>query len=215
MSDWLNNTFYNFDRGVFISMNNLAKAMGGFLTPLFKAITFLGNGGWFFILLGIVLILFKNTRKTGLAVLLSLLFGAIFTNIILKNIVARPRPYLVNAEYRMYWQSVWGKVQSEMSFPSGHSTASMAFAMAFYLAFNKKWGWVGFVLALVIGLTRLYFIVHYATDIVGGFMVGAIAGVIGTYLMKYLFSLIKKNKNKKFCAFILKADIKNLFNKSK
>ena len=43
-----------------------------------------GNGGWFFILLGVALILFKNTRKTGLAVLLSLLFGAIFTNIILK-----------------------------------------------------------------------------------------------------------------------------------
>ena len=215
MAEWLNSAFYSFDRGIFIMMNNLYSSMGGFLSPLFRAITFLGNGGWAFWVLGIILILFKKTRKTGLAILLAIGVGAIFTNVLLKNLVDRARPYLSRIEYRSFWLSVKGMTESEASFPSGHATVSMASAMAFYLAFNKKWRWVGFIVAFIIGVTRLYFIVHYATDVVAGFIVGALAGVIGYYLMKALYKLFNDKKQNKVCSFILNADIKNLFTKNK
>ena len=62
------------------------------LTPFMKSVTFLGNGGWFWILCAVVLLAVPKTRKTGYAAALSLIFGAIVTNLLLKNIVARPRP---------------------------------------------------------------------------------------------------------------------------
>ena len=58
------------------------------LTPFMKSVTFLGNGGWFWILCAVVLLAVPKTRKTGYAAALSLIFGAIVTNLLLKNIVA-------------------------------------------------------------------------------------------------------------------------------
>ena len=63
------------------------------LTPFMKIVTFLGNGGWFWILCAVVLLAIPKTRKTGYAAVFSLIFGAIVTNLLLKNIVARPRPF--------------------------------------------------------------------------------------------------------------------------
>lgn len=215
MAGWLNTSFFEFDRALFVFAHNLFLGAGNLLTPLFKAITFLGNGGWFFIVLGIVLLLFKKTRKTGVALLLSIACGAIFTNLILKNSVARLRPYVANEEYRSFWQSVGGKIESEYSFPSGHTTVTMASMMAIFLSSNKKWSWLGFVFAIIMGLTRIYFTVHYATDVIAGLIVGALAGGIGYYLLKIIFNAIEINSDNKFCHFILNADITKLFRKSK
>ena len=51
------------------------------LTPFMKSVTFLGNGGWFWILCAVVLLAVPKTRKTGYAAALSLIFGAIVTKI--------------------------------------------------------------------------------------------------------------------------------------
>ena len=45
------------------------------LTPFWRAVTFLGNGGWFWIVLCVLLICFGKTRKTGVTAALSLLSG--------------------------------------------------------------------------------------------------------------------------------------------
>ncbi|MBR1692613.1 MAG: phosphatase PAP2 family protein, partial [Lachnospiraceae bacterium] len=55
-------------------------------------ITTLGNAGWFFIALGLILLAFKKTRRTGFHVLLALVFSLIFCNLILNGLVARDRP---------------------------------------------------------------------------------------------------------------------------
>ena len=61
------------------------------LTPFWRAVTFLGNGGWFWIVLCVLLICFGKTRKTGVTAALSLLSGFLITNLLIKNAVARPR----------------------------------------------------------------------------------------------------------------------------
>ena len=63
------------------------------LNPIMRAITSLGNAGAFWILLAAALLLFRRTRKVGLACAITIAIGAVITNLILKNWVARVRPY--------------------------------------------------------------------------------------------------------------------------
>ena len=65
------------------------------MTPIWKFITWLGDAGWFWIALSVILLIPKRTRKIGAAALISLLIGALITNVALKNLVARTRPYEV------------------------------------------------------------------------------------------------------------------------
>lgn len=157
-----------------------------FWTPVWKGITFLGDEGWFWIALGMGLLIFQKTRKTGSTVLLALIIGALITNVTLKNLVARPRPYV-------YTELIISLLapQSDFSFPSGHTCASFAAAWVcwkrFPVLFEKKikrdqWqigkllGAAALVLAALIAFSRMYLGVHYPTDIVGGLLVGLFSG---------------------------------------
>ncbi|MBQ7348556.1 MAG: phosphatase PAP2 family protein [Clostridia bacterium] len=213
MAEWLNSTFYGFDRSIFLGMHALAESAGGFITPLFKVITFLGDKGWAFLLAAVILMLFKNTRKVGFAMIFAVACGAVITNITLKNIVDRTRPFLASEEYNGFWLFVQGELEDESSFPSGHTTAAMAAMTALFLTCNKKWSWVGFLFALLMGVTRLYFVVHYATDVIAGLLSGTIGGIAGYYLMKLCYKLLEKYKDKKFCTFALEFNLTDLFKK--
>jgi undecaprenyl-diphosphatase len=213
MAEWLNTAFFGFDRGVFLGMHVLAESAGGFITPLFKVITFLGDKGWAFLVTAVILMLFKKTRKVGLAMLFAVACGAIITNIALKNIVDRQRPFLANEEYNGFWKFVQGELEDESSFPSGHTTAAMAAMTALFLTCNKKWSWVGFLFALLMGVTRLYFVVHYATDVIAGLISGSIGAIAGYYIMKDVYKLIEKHKDKKLCNFALEFNLPDLFKK--
>ena len=92
-----------------------------------KTITHLGDAGWFWIMLGIVLLIPKKTRKAGIAALAALAIGALITNVALKNIIARIRPYEVVEGLKLLIEP-----QSDFSFPSGHTCASIGAALAMY-----------------------------------------------------------------------------------
>lgn len=57
---------------------------GGCPDLFWRAVTFLGNGGWFWIVLCVLLICFGKTRKTGVTAALSLLSGFLITNLLIK-----------------------------------------------------------------------------------------------------------------------------------
>lgn len=213
MAIWLDTAFSAFDRAIFVAMNNLALNAGDFFTPLFKVITFLGDKGWAFLLAGLILMLFKNTRKIGVGFILAVACGALLTNIILKNLVDRTRPFLANNEYHGFWQIAGGEFEDESSFPSGHTTATMASMMVLFLSCNKKWSWVGFIFALLMGITRVYFVVHYTTDVIAGLISGAIGGVGGYYLTKLLYNFCHKNSQKKLFDFFINFDVIEQFRK--
>lgn len=134
------------------------------LTPFMKSVTFLGNGGWFWILCAVVLLAVPKTRKTGYAAAIwSLIFGAIVTNLLLKNIVARPRPFAeIEALIPMITKP------KDFSFPSGHTTASFAVALVMLRMLPKKFGIPAVVLAALVAFSRLYLGVHYPTDVLAG-----------------------------------------------
>ena len=71
------------------------------LNGILKVITMLGDIGWFWIVLSIILIIYAKTRQTGLASLISLAIMLILCNLIIKTAVARIRPYDVDAALRI------------------------------------------------------------------------------------------------------------------
>lgn len=147
------------------------------LTPFMKIVTFLGNGGWFWILCAVVLLAVPKTRKTGYAAVLSLIFGVIVTNLLLKNIVARPRPF---AEIEALIPLI--AKPTDFSFPSGHTTASFAVALVMLRMLPKKIGIPAVVLAALVAFSRLYLGVHYPTDVLAGFVVALVGSSLAVWV---------------------------------
>ena len=142
------------------------------------AVTGLGDGGWIWISLTVLLLLFPGTRKTGMAMALSLVLELLLCNVILKPLVARVRPFDVNTAIQLLVAP-----PSDDSFPSGHTAASFAAASALY--FSKSRLWIpAAVLAVLIGFSRLYLYVHYPTDVLAGALLGILMGRIGTALLQ-------------------------------
>ena len=149
------------------------------LTPLMKFVTFLGNGGWFWILCAVVLLAVPKTRKTGYAAVLSLIFGVIVTNLLLKNIVARPRPF---AEIEALIPLI--AKPTDFSFPSGHTTASFAVALVMLRMLPKKIGIPAVVLAALVAFSRLYLGVHYPTDVLVAFLVALMGSTVAVWIVR-------------------------------
>ena len=157
------------------------------LTPLMKFVTFLGNGGWFWILCAVVLLAIPKTRKTGYAAVLSLIFGVIVTNLLLKNIVARPRPF---AEIEALIPLI--AKPTDFSFPSGHTTASFAVALVMLRILPKKIGIPAVVLAALVAFSRLYLGVHYPTDVLVGFVVALVGSLLAVWIVRMKLGNIKR-----------------------
>ncbi len=156
------------DRGLLMWIQSIRQE---WMTPFWKAVTALGNAGWFWILLAIVLILVKKTQKTGVTVLLALIIGALVTNIIIKPSVARIRPYeIIEGLERLI------RAQKDFSFPSGHSCAAFAAAFVCWNMMPKRYGALFVILAVLIAGSRLYLGVHYPSDVLGGILIGIAAG---------------------------------------
>lgn len=187
-AEWLNSVFAGFDSSIAIFAHSLHEsAAGEFFDGIFPLITLLGEHGIFFIVLSVVFLIFKKTRKFGLAMIIALAIGALITNVCLKNLVARPRPYIyVNGIYYKWWLEMGRVLENDLSFPSGHTTAAFAAMTALFMQGNKKYSWTAFILALLIGFSRIYLYVHYASDVLCGMIVGIIAGIAAWFICKKL-----------------------------
>ena len=112
--------------------------------------------------------IFIKEKKYGVIVLLSLLLCLIFGNVLLKNLVARPRPCHHPHEYIMLIS-----IPRDYSFPSGHTFSSVAATIGIGY-WNRKWGMAAAVVTVLMMFSRLYFYVHYPTDILGGIVLGTV-----------------------------------------
>lgn len=123
------------------------------------------------ILLSLVILLICKDKKMGLIIIINLLVS-ILLNIIFKGIIQRDRPledFLIT--------------ESGYSFPSGHSMVSMAYyGLIIYFIYKKVEDkrvrnvlmiLIG-LLILAIGFSRIYLGVHFASDVIGGFLISII-----------------------------------------
>ena len=152
-----------------------------FLDTVMPYISSLARHGEFWILVAVVLLCFKKTRKAGLAMGIAMALGFLVGNIGLKNIIARTRPYdMVEVE-------VLVKHLSDFSFPSGHTLVSFNAAIALH-HYHRKWGVTALVLASLIALSRLYLFVHYPTDVVAGLLLAVLLAFVSCRLVDWLWS---------------------------
>ena len=156
-----------------------------FMDVIMPAISFFGNAGWVWILAGVVMAVIPKTRKIGITVCIALLLSLIVCNLTLKPIVNRIRPYDIKEGIELLITK-----PHDASFPSGHSSASFAAAVAMVL-YNKKIGIPAVVLASLIAFSRLYLYVHFPTDVLGGIILGSLCAVGAYFIGKFLFKKIK------------------------
>ncbi len=178
---WLNTALAGFDQSVTGAVHQLYLSAGGFFTPFFKLISLLGKGGIFLIILSICLMLYKKTRRYGTAMAFGLAIGFIIANLFLKVVIARPRPYADEASYFYpLWDMLGRAMESDKSFPSGHTNAAFAACVPVFLLGNKKYSWTALLFGVLMGISRIYLVVHFPSDVVGGLLTGTLAGYLGT-----------------------------------
>ncbi len=148
--------------------NFLAQTMNPGLTGIMTFASFLGSAITVIVLsLGFIFLLKNKRNSKYITINLALVF---LLNRILKLIVARERPNVLRL------------VSEEgYSFPSGHAMVSMGFyGFLIYLSYANikskkiKYPLIIFlsILILLIGISRIYVGVHYATAVIGGFVIG-------------------------------------------
>ena len=178
---WLNTVFSSFDQNITTAVHSLYEAFGSWLTPVMELISLLGKGGIFLIFLSILFLIIRPTRRYGTAMAIGLALGAIVVNLWLKVVIARPRPYAdVNGFYYPLWVMLGSHMESDFSFPSGHTNAAFAAMVPVFALGRKNWSWLALLFAVLMGVSRIYLVVHYPSDVLGGLITGTIAGLIGT-----------------------------------
>ena len=119
----------------------------------------LGNGGLIWLFLSAVMLLREKSRKQGVVLLVGLAAGFVLGNLLLKPLIARPRPNWVNLGVELLIDN-----PLDFSFPSGHTLSS--FVAAFLISMdNHKFGYAAIPFAALMAFSRLYLYVHYPSDV--------------------------------------------------
>ena len=213
LGDKIDSTFYAFDLWVFHFFGSMQC---GFLTAVAKIFTTFGDEAFVIpmAILGIVLCFFKKTRKFGFALIFAIAIGTIVTNVVVKPMALRIRPYNTlqgNSDYMAWYKGAGLLSESDYSFPSGHTTAAFEMGISMFLCFmsekKKKIAWIFPCIAICTMGSRVYLMVHYATDVLCGLIVGSCAGIIAFFLSKLVCKIFEKVK------FLDAIDVDKLFKK--
>lgn len=161
----------NLDGGVLLAIQEMRTEVLSWLAVVY---TRLGNVGMIWIFLSLLMLSRKATRNAGWMALLAMAMGLLCTNVVLKHLVGRPRP----------WLTVAGLVPliyetDPNSFPSGHTCAAFAAGVIWAKELPHTWMRVlAVVLAVLMGLSRLYVGVHYPSDVLAGAMIGTTCALL-------------------------------------
>ena len=170
-------TILQWDGGILLWIQETLRT--DWLTPVMKAVTFLGDSGWFWIVLALALCCFRPTRRAGVAAAIALLLSLLVNNICLKPLIDRIRPYEL-VEGLICLVSPPG----DASFPSGHAGASFAAGAAMVPYLRRRGGVCLLGLAGLNALSRLYVGVHFPTDVAAGVLIGLLLGFIASRLAR-------------------------------
>ena len=142
----------------------------GFLDYIMPKITFLGSGGLVWIIITLIYLIRRDTRRTGIMLASVLILGLIIGNGMLKNIIARERPNWLNPSVQLLIGN-----PTDYSFPSGHTLSSVIAETILYDT-DKCFGIPAIILAVLIAFSRLYLYVHFPTDVLAAALLGVLIG---------------------------------------
>jgi len=183
----LDQLFYGFDTAVYTFIWQIQNAVTIGIADVCQR---MGDSTAYIIYFAISLILCfpKKTRKYGVAMVVAFLVALLLVNVLIKPGVGRLRPYVTLKDtpfwetYQTHWANAGSHLEDDMSFPSGHTSlnfATFTALTAVLLKNKKKWVWAIMIIPLIVGITRIIRCVHYPSDVLGGMIIGILAGVIG------------------------------------
>lgn len=162
------------------------------LDGLFGMITTLGNAGVVWIAFTIVLLIPKKTRQIGLAMGVSLLLCLLIVNLTMKPLFMRVRPYEVAGFLDIYVNK-----PHDFSFPSGHTATAFAAAWVFMRMAKTKFRYVVMAFACVVAFTRLYFFLHYPSDVGMSILLGIVFAELGIWIVTHFMDQLNQKKIEK------------------
>ena len=171
-----------------------------------KYISLLAKGGAISIACCILLLIFKRTRRVGLAVAFALVLDVLVVNIILKNAVGRARPWTheelswADAFYAQYGIDL----SADYCFPSGHTAVTFCVAAVLVIFYRAK-ATPAVVLAFLIGISRIYLCEHYVSDVVAGMLIGIACGVAGYFIYRAAEAALLRAYKKNYYKFKVRA----------
>ncbi len=148
---------------------------------------------WIPVYLIIMGLLIWKYQWRGVRFIVTALLVVAFTDslcsFVLKPLFARMRPcaLLPAGGHLVDWIRLPVGMKYDFSFPSNHAANNFA-VVAFFssIFYESKRLRIWYVVAMLIGIGRIYEGVHYPTDIVGGVLVGLTIGFIFSGLLKYV-----------------------------
>ncbi len=152
------------------------------VTFIAKILSFLCST-WFLIIVTVLCMIFMKNKKKAFYIALNILL-CVLLNQALKFLFLRPRPEDINLI-----------IENGYSFPSGHSMVSLAFYgffiyIIYHMRIKRKKRIIYCILlallTLLIGLSRIYLGVHYASDVLAGFSLSM------AYLIVYIKVFYKR-----------------------
>ncbi len=148
-----------------------------------------GSYGQLWVIVAAVLLVFKKTRKAGVAVLLA--YAAVFLigQFGLKNLVSRPRPCQIDLDFALLVDR-----PSSSSFPSTHSAWAFGAATAVFMQ-HKKSGIAAFIAAALIAFSRMYLFLHFPTDVLAGIVLGIALGMLANWITGRIWKTADQRKN--------------------
>lgn len=153
--------------------------------------TGLGNAGLLFIAAAVVLLLFRQTRRAGGTALTAMSFGLIVTNLTIKPLLSRARPWVVMEGFEVLVKSA-----DPNSFPSGHTCAAFAFAVAVCTVLPQRWAKAAALTAAVLmGASRLYVGVHFPSDVLAGAVIGSLCGLLAGWVVPRFLRWVKSRRS--------------------
>lgn len=152
---------------------------------------------WFF------LVLKKDikTRTVAVIILLLICVSNLVNSNLLKPVFHRTRPYKTMSNVHYYNKNSWhitSKIEKtkrvkKNSFPSSH--AVNIFAAAFFLSyyFRKFWP-LYYLIAVLVGYSRIYLGVHYPFDVIAGAVEGTLFGIMFVWISNQMIVFLEKRK---------------------
>ena len=172
----------------FAFLDSLQAIRNPVLDALSVFFDYAGAHGEIWILVTVILLLRRSTRKAGAAMAAALGLYMLAGHWVLKPLFARPRPCDIRPEMLTLVARPNG-----WSFPSGHTASGFSAAFALWMQ-NRRLGVPALMLAAFIGFTRLYLYVHFPTDVLGGAALGIALGAIASVFVDSMTNHFKKKQ---------------------
>ena len=165
-----------------------------FLDIFFKYITYLGDGLTALLILILLLII---RLDYGLISAVGFSLSALTTQILKRFVFGEvPRPFLVFKEQIDIgqWHLIDGvEMHQFYSFPSGHTTSIFSICILLSLIINqKKYNYVFFMIALLVGFSRIYLSQHFLMDVFVGSLIGSMITIFTFLFLRYRLTGLKK-----------------------